>query len=71
VANADAYREVVEDAERELARRSPRENLRVARALRTLTLGLAAREQRVLDAAAFDFDRRAEEAQASSNSAAS
>jgi hypothetical protein len=35
------------------------ENLRVARALRTLTLGLPEREQRAIDMPASDFERRA------------
>ena len=62
---ADAYRAEVEEAEAELVRRTPRENLRVARTLRTLKSGLAEREQRVLDEAAADFERRACDAQTS------
>ena len=52
MASVDAYREVVEDAERELARRSPQENRQVARALRALKPGLATSAQRVVDDAA-------------------
>ena len=69
--HADAYRAEVEEAEAELGRRTPRENLRVARTLRTLKSGLAEREQRVLDEAAADFERRAHTAQTSPNSASS
>lgn len=68
---ADTYRAEVEEAERELVGRTPRENRRVARTLRTLKSGLAEREQRVLDEAAADFERRADDAQASPNSASS
>ena len=66
---ADTYRAEVEKAERELIRRTPRENLRVAWTLRTLKSGLAEREQCVLDEAAADFERRADVAQTSPNSA--
>lgn len=68
---ADTYRAEVEEAETELVRRTPRENLRVARTLRTLKSGLAEREQRVLDEAAADFERRARDAQTPPNSASS
>ena len=68
---ADIYRAEVEKAELELVRRTPRENLRVARTLRMLKSGLAEREQRVLDEAAADFERSAGDAQTSPNSAAS
>lgn len=67
---ADTYRAEVEEAERGLLRRTARENLRVAQTLRTLKSGLAEREQRVLDEAAADFERRADDAQ-SPNSASS
>jgi hypothetical protein len=71
MASVDAYREVVEDAERELARRSPHENLLVARTLRALKPGLATSARRVVDDAALDFERRARATQPSPNSAAS
>jgi len=68
MAHADAHRAEVEEAERELERRTVRENLRVAR---TLKSGLAEREQRVLDEAAADFERRAYDGQTPPNSASS
>ncbi len=68
---ADTYRAEVEEAEDDLVRRIPRENLHVAQTLRTLKSGLAEREQRVLDEAASDFERRARDAQTSPNSASS
>ena len=71
VARIDAYRDVVEHAERELARRSPHEYLQEAGALRALKSGLATSAQLVVDDAALDFERRAQAAQPSPNSAAS
>jgi hypothetical protein len=71
MASVDDYRQVVEDAERELARRSPHQNLRIAAALRALKPGLATHVQGVVDDAVLDFERRAQVAQASPNSAAS
>jgi hypothetical protein len=68
---ADTYRAEVEKAEHELIRRTPRENLRVARTLRRLKTGLAEREQRVVDDAAAEFERRAGDVHMSPNSASS
>ncbi len=68
---ADTHRAEVEKAERELIRRTPRENLRVAQTLRALKTGLAEREQRVVDEAAAEFERRARDDQTSPNSASS
>ncbi len=68
---ADTYQAEVEKAERELNRRTPGENLRVARTLGTLRTGLAEREQRVVDEAAAEFERRARDGQTSPNSASS
>ncbi len=67
----DTYRVEVEKAERELSRRTPRENLRVAQTLSTLKAGLADREQRVVDEAAAEFERRARDGQTSPSSASS
>lgn len=67
---AETHRAEVEQAERELAQRTLHENLRVAQTLRTLKTGLAEREQRVIEEAAADFERKAA-AQRSLNSASS
>ena len=68
---AHTYRAEVEQAEHELIRRTPRENLRVAQTLRTLKTGLSERDQRVVDDAAAEFERRAGGRQTSPNSASS
>jgi hypothetical protein len=65
---AETYRADVEKAERELSRRTPRENLSVAQTLRTMKAGLAEREQRVVEEAAAEFERRARDRQTSPNS---